>query len=68
MNDIEPVRALDHITDRDILSYFQARDTSCFITYDLGKTTTIEKSFSHHETMTIMSGREMNTSSSIKTE
>ena len=43
MNDIEPVRALDHITDRDILSYFQARDTSCFITYDLGKTTTIGK-------------------------
>ena len=37
MNDIEPVRALDHITDGDILSYFQARDTSCFITYDLGK-------------------------------
>ena len=43
MNDIEPVRALDHITDGDILSYFQARDTSCFITYDLGKTTTIGK-------------------------
>ena len=43
MNDIEPVQALDHITDGDILSYFQARDTSCFITYDLGKTTTIGK-------------------------
>lgn len=43
MNDIEPVRALDQITDGDILSYFQARDTSCFITYDLGKTTTIGK-------------------------
>lgn len=43
MNDIEPVRALDHITDGDILSYFQARDTSCFITYDLGKMTTIGK-------------------------
>lgn len=43
INDIEPVRALDHITDGDILSYFQARDTSCFITYDLGKTTTIGK-------------------------
>lgn len=43
VNDIEPVHTLDHITDGDILSYFQARDTSQFIIFDLGETTPIGK-------------------------
>lgn len=43
MNDIEPVPSLDYITDGNILTYFQAQDTSCFITYDLGERTKIGK-------------------------
>lgn len=43
VNDIEPIRALDHITDGDILSYFMAKDTSRFITFDLGEMTPVGK-------------------------
>lgn len=43
INDIEPIHTLDHITDNDILSYFQARDTSRSITFDLGEMMNIGK-------------------------
>lgn len=43
MNDLEPIEKLDNIVDNDLLTYFASRDTSCWITYDLGKTTTVGK-------------------------
>jgi len=43
MNDPLPTASLDNITDGDILSYFSSKDSACFITYDLGKITPIQK-------------------------
>lgn len=43
MNDLEPVRSLDNITDGDILSYFSSNDNDCFLAYDLGKALPIGK-------------------------
>lgn len=43
INDIKPLHSLKNITDGDILTYFESEDTTCFITYDLGKATKIEK-------------------------
>lgn len=35
MNNIEPLSSLDNITDGNILTYFQARDTAAYVAYDL---------------------------------
>lgn len=43
INDLEPIGAVDNITDGDILSYFQAADSSASIIYDLGKPINIGK-------------------------
>ena len=43
INDIEPLSALDNVTDGNILTYFQANDTACHISYDLGELTNIQK-------------------------
>lgn len=43
INDIEPLTNLDNITDGNILTYFQSRDTSVYISYSLGEPTPIGK-------------------------
>lgn len=43
ISDLEPLHALDRLTDGNILSFFESRDTNCFIKYDLGVPTPIEK-------------------------
>lgn len=43
INSIEPIAKLEYVTDGNILTYFQARDTSCYLAYDLGESTLIER-------------------------
>lgn len=43
MNDIEPLTAIDNITDGNILTYFQAKDTATYVAYDLEKATLISR-------------------------
>ena len=44
VNRLEPVAALDHITDGNILTYFHAHDTTfCHLIYDLGGNVPIER-------------------------
>lgn len=43
MTDIEPVKRIQFANDGDILSYFQSRDTSCYVVFDLGKPIHIDK-------------------------
>lgn len=43
INSIEPIAKLEYVTDGNILTYFQARDTSCCLAYDLGESTLIER-------------------------
>lgn len=43
INRIEPIAKLEYVTDGNILTYFQARDTSCYLAYDLGESTLIER-------------------------
>lgn len=43
INDIEPLAALDNITDGNILSYFQAKDTATYVAYDLKEATMVNK-------------------------
>lgn len=43
MTDIEPFHAIDRLTDRNPLSFFESKDTDCSIIYDLGKPYSINK-------------------------
>lgn len=43
INNIEPVAKLEYVTDGNILTYFQARDTSSYLAYDLGESMPIER-------------------------
>ena len=43
INNLEPIREIDHITDGNPLTYFHSRDSSCYVAYDLGKLTNIQK-------------------------
>ena len=43
INSIAPIAKLEYVTDGNILPYFQARDTSCYLAYDLGESTLIER-------------------------
>lgn len=43
INSIELIAKLEYVTDGNILTYFQARDTSCYLAYDLGESTLIER-------------------------
>ena len=43
INSIEPIAKLEYVTDGNILTYFQARDTSSYLAYDLGESMPIER-------------------------
>lgn len=43
MNNIEPHASLDNVTDNNVLTYFISRDTTTYISYDLGERTFIKK-------------------------
>ncbi len=43
INNIQPQKTLENITDGDILTYFSSEDTSCYVSYDMGKPVNIRK-------------------------
>lgn len=68
INSIEPIAKLEYVTDGNILTYFQARDTSCYLAYDLGESTLIERIVFLRVTMIITFGPGIIMSYSIRTE
>lgn len=58
INSIEPIAKLEYVTDGNILTYFQARDTSCYLPMIWGKYADRKNCFFHRVTMIIHLARD----------